>query len=144
VQPLAGRRPALLLQRACQGSGWATPGCAADAGQPVAAGASRVRPRPGRCTGGGRPRVRRQRWANQPVPAPVDAPVDQRAVLDRPAARYPASGRTAGRPPRLAARRPPRSHGVPRPDALGKPTRWPPARWAGVHRLRPAPRHVGL
>ena len=69
-----------------------------------------------------------KRRAREPVPAPVDAPVDQRAMLDRPAARHPPGGRVAGRAARLAARRASRSHGMPRPDDVGKPARRPPAR----------------
>ena len=96
-------------------------GRAGNAGRPVAAGASGIRPRTrGRGRGAG-PHLRRPGRPHQSVPAPGHAPVDQRAVLDRPAARHPPGGRTAGRAPRLAARRAPRSHGVPGPDAVGKP-----------------------
>ena len=73
-----------------------------------------------------------------PVPASVHAPVDQRTMLDRPAARHPPGGRVAGRPPQLAARRASRGHGVPGADAVGEPALGPAAGRRSVYRMRSA------
>ena len=104
VCPVAVRCPAILLRRRRQ----ASPGLADDAaGRPGRAVDRRApgvrrRPRRRRCRAGRELRCRRR--PQQPLPAPVDAPVDQRAAEHRPAARHPPGVRAARRAPRLGAR----------------------------------------
>ena len=86
------------------------------------------------------PPIRRRAGREEPLPAPVDAPLDQRADLDRPAARHPPGLRVAGRTARLDAPGPARGDGMPRPDALGSAAQRPSTRRRKLHRLRPPAR----
>ncbi len=121
VQSHASGRAPLFLRGACQGPGRPADGSHRNPGQPVDRGTPRIPRRALQRGRGPRARLRPHARPHQPLPAPVHAPLDQRAVQHRPAARHPPGGGTARRPPGIAAGCAPCRHGMPGHHALGEP-----------------------